>query len=270
MAALRVVLFVEGSASGPRKRGQDPFERIWNEHLVKALEWTSFSTVVPISKKHLVAMDPANPPMSGAGEALDELMVRHLERQPFDVAVVAWDLVPAWNPDERAFCRWRETLDLYRFLAQREKLPEPWIRRADERFQELSTRTTPASRTGLPRLVPGTVLPVCMEPMFEALLTGDESAVRRALCVAGRKVDGWPRRGWGDTDERHPDQLLGKAIVALRRVRPKLEVVKKVRGDMRTNKNGWGEYLTRELLADPDSAILTRQLPRRLGELLRR
>jgi hypothetical protein len=115
MPELRIALFVEGSLAPPPPRGQQrPLDRIWNEDLRRALDLRPFTLIEPISKRHLVAMDPGNPPMSGAGEPLDALMARKLQGNAFDVAVIAWDLVPAWNP-EGAYCRWQETLDLYRF-----------------------------------------------------------------------------------------------------------------------------------------------------------
>lgn len=111
-SGLRIALFVEGSLSPPTKRRKDALDVIWNEHLGKSLGLPLFDPIIPISKTHLVAMDPANPPMSGAGERLDQLIARVLANKGFDVAVVAWDLVPAWNPHGE-FCRWIETKDLY-------------------------------------------------------------------------------------------------------------------------------------------------------------
>src|SRR5690606_22785331 len=120
---VRVALFVEGSENRAVRSG--PLLQTMWDRLAKGLGVEAFSRVVPISKKHLVAMDPDQPPMSGAGESLDQLMVRCLHREAFDAAVVAWDLVPAWNP-EGGFCRWQETLDLYRHLATSAVLDEPW------------------------------------------------------------------------------------------------------------------------------------------------
>lgn len=141
-AGLRFTLFVEGSESPPTARGRQALEVLWNDRLGEALGLRHFDLVVPISKTHLIAMDPANPPMSGAGERLDQLMKRVLDRNPFDVAVIAWDLVPAWNP-QGEFCRWIETRDLYRFLAQSDCLPDRWRERARQRFEELSQRSSP-------------------------------------------------------------------------------------------------------------------------------
>ena len=62
---LRVALFVEGSLD---PRGF--FEKLWKQELTEALGLRQVDYVFPISKKHLVAMDPKNPKMSGAGEPL--------------------------------------------------------------------------------------------------------------------------------------------------------------------------------------------------------
>ena len=271
-SGLRIALFAEGSQSPPTARGRQVLEVLWNDRLGHALGLRRFHLVVPISKTHLVAMDPANPPMSGAGERLDQLMARVLARTPFDVAVIAWDLVPAWNP-QGEFCRWIETCDLYRFLAQSESLPELWREHARRRFEELSRRPVPSARQRLPPLERGMVLPVCMEPVFEGILTQDEQAVRRALGIEGRNVQGWPRHGWSDPQERRPDlNVLASAIRALRALRPSHPLFRQIRGDMRTHKAEWGEFLTRRLLDDDQArpALLGHPIARRLSELLTR
>lgn len=268
---LRIALFVEGSLAPPTKRGREILGVIWNDRLGRSLGLPTFDPVVPISKTHLVAMDPKNPPMSGAGERLDQLMVRVLARNPFDVAVVAWDLVPAWNP-HGSFCRWIETVDLYRFLSASPYLSEIWREKARQRLRDLSERATPGARQRLPRLEPGMVLPVCMEPLFEGLLVQDERAIKRALGVKREPKD-WPRDGWSDANERRPDlNVLAPAITVLRRVRPALEIFRKIRGDMKTHKNEWGEFLLRELLDDDQarSLILSHPISKRLSELLAR
>ncbi|MFL6260495.1 MAG: hypothetical protein ACJ76Y_12345 [Thermoanaerobaculia bacterium] len=269
-ARLRIALFAEGSESPPTKRGRQVLETLWNEDLGRALNLRRFDLVVPISKTHLVAMDPRNPPMSGAGEQLDQLLDRVLKKTPFDVAVVAWDLVPAWNP-KGEFCRWIETVDLYRFLAESNCLPEVWRTSAGERFQELSQRATPGSRRRLPPLRPGMVLPVCMEPVFEGMLVRDEGAVRRALGIEGMAVKGWPRQGWGDAQDMRPDlSILTPAVRALRALEPKRPILRTIHGDMKTHKSEWVELLLRRLLEDKRSRshVLSHPIARRLSELL--
>jgi hypothetical protein len=272
MTGLRVALFVEGSSVPSPKHKQRPLEAIWNGCLGEALGLQRFEPIVPISKKHLVAMDPRNPPMSGAGEALDVLMTRMLGRQPFDVAVVAWDLVPAWNP-RASYCRWEETLNLYRFLADSKALPDLWKEQAARRYEALSRRPVPGSRGRPPAFQTGMVLPVCMEPMFESLLVQDEAAVKRALGIQGRSVSGWPGQGWGDPQERRPDEhILAPAIRAVSRLRPKLQVYRMVGGDLRTKKDEWGELLLRRMLNDSRARpnLLEHPIVKRLAELVSR
>ncbi|TVQ97374.1 MAG: hypothetical protein EA398_14610 [Deltaproteobacteria bacterium] len=271
MGGLRVALFVEGSMAPPPAHRTPALERIWNEHIADQLAVDRFAPIVPISKKHLVAMDPAAPTMSGSGERLDQLLVRMLRRHPFDVAVVAWDLVPAWNP-EGTFCRWQETLDFYRLLAASQVLPRNWTAAAQARYQDLSTRSVNNARPGPPKLSAHAIVAVCMEPMFEGLLVQDEQAVRRALGLEGaRAPGGWPGTGWGAPAARQPDSaLLVPAIASLRRIRPRNEVAKRIVGDFRTNKDGWGEYILRQLLRDEQArpVVLGHPIYRRLREWL--
>ena len=114
------------------------------------------------------------------------------------------------------------------------------------------------------------VLAICMEPMFESLLTQDESAVRRALGLRGQ-VRGWPRHGWADSGERRPDdRILAPAILAASNQRPKPEPCRQIGGDMRTRKNEWGEFLLRKLLEDEKAraTVLAHPIARRLAELV--
>jgi hypothetical protein len=227
-----------------------------------------FEPIVPINKKHLVAMDPRKPRMSGGGEALDQLMVRRMKREPFDAAVVAWDLVPAWNP-EGAYCRWDETVDFYRFLADSGSLPQLWKKQAASRYADLQSRPKPAERSGPPKLEHGMTLAVCMEPMFEGLLVQNEAAVRRVLKLK-EVPEGWPGRGWGEPSVRKPDrEVLAPAIQSLFRLRPKPAVLRKIHGAMITHKHEWGEFLLRELLADPraQALILAHPIAARLQEI---
>jgi hypothetical protein len=272
MANLKLALFVEGSIAPLPKHKQPPLAGIWNGCFGETLGLQRFDPIIPISKTHLVAMDPDNPPMSGAGEALDVLMVRMLKLHDFDAAVVAWDLVPAWNP-EGSFCRWLETLNLYRFMAGSKVLPDTWKEQASRRYEEMSRRRTPGERLRPPAPRPGMVLPVCMEPMFESVLVQDEAAARRAFGIQGQNVAGWPRQGWGDRHDRRPDNnILAPAILAMSRMRPKLQAYRVIGGDLKTRKNEWGEYLLRRLLEDEQARplILEHPLSKRLAELVGR
>ncbi len=267
--SLRVALFVEGSESPPPPRGLRALERIWNEDLPQALEIDYFEQVFPISKKHLVAMDPEKPQMSGSSEGLDQLMVRKLSTHPFDAAVVAWDLIPAWNPEEDSYCRWEETLRFYELLSLSDSLAEPWKSQAFHRHQELSNRPVPKARKRPPQIQEHSILALCMVPMFEELLVLDESAAKRALGIASRRLPStWPSN-WGAGKSKHPDDLLLHAVNTIRSLSPPLRVVKQVRGDMRNNKDGWGEFLLRKMLEDEQvsDVILQHPIAARLKEL---
>lgn len=264
---LRVALFVEGGESTlPARSSRSSLEKIWNDALPAALGLREFSIVVPISKKHLVALDPSNPPMSGAGERLDQLMGRILARTPFDAAVIAWDLVPSWNPEE-SYCRWEETLNLYRFLSHRDGLSAPWREQAERRLQELEARGVPSARQRPPQLKRHGVLGLCMDPMFEGLLVQDEAAAKRALGLKGN-VPAWPSTGWALPQERRPDSnVLAPAVLAAQSAKSKAIVG--VRGSWRTNKDGFGEFLLRQLLADEGARpkLLAHPLSKRLAEI---
>ena len=265
---MKVALFVEGGQDVPPPRGDAPLFEIWNKTLPEALGLQRFDLIVPITKKHLIAMDPSKPPMSGAGEGLDQLMVRKGLDSTFHAALVAWDLVPAWNPQAN-LCRRQETLDLYRHLANSAVLPPSWRDQARQRWSTLSARASGAVRGAPPRLRPGLVLPLCMVWMFESLLVGDQAAARRAFGVEGQPVRGWPD-GWGDPAQRRPDQdILAPAVRSVCELRPRPAACPPIPKDLRRHKNDWGAWLLRALLDDPQAADGVKQHPicARLAEI---
>lgn len=268
MCRLKVALFVEGGEY-PYVR-ERPLERLWNDTLASALGIPPFHQIHPISKKHLVSMNPDIPRSIEAGESFDQILVRKLNHDPFDAALVAWDLVPAWEP-AGDYCRLNETIDLYRFLGRSPVLPNPWRDKAQRRFKELTNRAAqPGGQYRPPILEYGTIVGVCMEPMFESLLVQDERSVKRALQVTQTPRD-WPTRGWGDPHERQPDQrVLAPAVLSVRRMRPVPQYVSQVRGDMKTNKDGWDEYILRKLVQDPRGRVFIANHPLslRLKDLL--
>lgn len=256
---MRVALFVEGtSQAGTYERTGDPLERLWNETLCARLGLPRFDHIFGISKRHLVAMDPSVKALSSVGESLDQLIARVQADKGFDAAVVAWDLHPRWNP-EAIQCRWQETLNLYRGLSASEVLPKQWRNAAALRFRELSQRQSPSMRAAAPRLRPGSVLGLCMDKMFESLVTPNESAVRRAFGVAGTRVPGWPR--W-DAATATPDRsLLAPAVAATRRLRPVPDSARRVRGGFDTRKTEWADYLIGRMLDSDDDRHLVADHP---------
>jgi hypothetical protein len=237
----KIVLFVEGEFT-PRPRGNDPLDQIWRHHLVQMLDLLAIERVVPISKKDIVAMDPTIA-KSGVGSIpLDLRISRELARDNFDVAVVAWDIQPAWNTAFRG-CRWEETLKLYQGLANSEHLPTVWKSWSTTRYNQLSSRVVPSRRRHPPKLQNGAVLAVCMEPTFESLLLICERSIKDILGVTDGGRIGWPT--WSP-DHPKPESLLQLAIEAARKVDPKPHSIKIIRGDMENAKNDWGEYFLRQ------------------------
>jgi hypothetical protein len=264
----KAALFVEGEFT-PKPRTPDPLGTIWQRHLVTSLGLIEIDRIVPINKKNLVAMDKAMMrKLSGAGMmGLDRRIAVELERADFDVAVIAWDLKPAWDPSAKT-CRWNEVLNLYRGLSESKALPdEPWRRWARDRYHELRGRKNVLRKRPTPSLETGAVLAVCMEPTFESLLVVCEKTIRRALGVKNGGRVKWPT--WDEYRER-PEDLLQLAIEAAERIRPKPEAIKHVRGDMKNAKNEWGEYLLRHMIQDEHCLEEIRQHPTaaRLVDLL--
>lgn len=266
----RIALFVEGSWGLPGRRGT-ALQQIWNDSLGAMLGIPRLEPIVPISKANLVSLDPAKPKSVGAGEALDQLIVRHLHRNEFDAAVVAWDLEPRWDTMAER-CRWMETIELYRLLGQSDHLPDNWRDVARARYVELTGRASAPTRIAPLRPRPGMVLALCMEPMFESLLVRDEGALRRALGVAGVHLPNWPGHGWGDQTTRHPDTRLvipavQAAMASPRRRHPPL---RHMSGTARTDKDSWNAFLLRRLLDDVGGRhlVLTHPIAVRLNEML--
>ena len=172
-------------------------------------------------------MDPSNPKMSGAAEPLDQLIARHIRSNGIDAAVVAWDLVPAWSPSA-ATCRWEETLDFYRMLAQSADLPSSWS--SGPRLGWTISRSAEAGRQGRHAegrggRVHGTVhgADVRAPPR-----RGRASRKARAGSLQStRRLAGW-------TTSPNPDKrILAPAIAAL----PGRSLVRRrIRGDFRTHK----------------------------------
>lgn len=268
MALLRIVVFAEGS-SYTSPSGKDWFVTLWTRTLVEVFGLCEVQRVVPINKKHILAMDPASPKMSGSAEGLDALMERVQQQQPFDVAVIAWDLYPEWPGVSESACRWGETLRLFALLGASTRLSSPWRDAAAARHRELKARPVPSARSYPPKLSKYQVYALCMEPEFEALVMVSEDGVRRVLGVAGEQVKGWPVWPSGGEVGRISD-VLATAIDVARRLRKKEVPFRFLRGDMESAKHEWGEYLLRELAKDREAAPLLHAHPTaaRLRELL--
>lgn len=255
MTALRVALLVEGTdQSSSSIADQDPLAQLWNDLLCGIAGVRAFDHVIGISKRNLVAMDPSIRALSGVGEPLDELLARKLKTLDFDAAVVAWDLHPRWNPNQ-PYCRWNETLDLYRGIARSTALESLWVESAEARLVELESRHVPSARPALTPLKPGVVQAICMDRMFESLLTDlGADVLKRALGVDGVRIPRWPNLVGSDSQ---PDRVMYAALEAIRALRPRPSVFARVRGSFMTHKHEWARLILRGVSVHPaDGAVL--------------
>ncbi len=262
---MKVALFVEGASDIPLRNGLTPLQQLWAITYLPALSKLQDFIVIPISKKTIVALDPAAPKMSGASESFDQLFMRTLRNYGFDRALALWDIVPAWNPNGD-FCRREEVLSFFRHMANSSVLGVPWKQSCAAKLDGLLNRTNVPFQP----LAAGQIGVIVMEPMFEDLLTHDQGSTRLALSIkrGAAPPAGWPRNGW-DGGSMRPDSLvLAPAIAAARRSSPKSQVFRSIRGDFRTAKNEWADYLLRNQLAKNDAVILKHPLSVRLSSLL--
>lgn len=230
---LQVVVFAEGQQGQRARSGHDWFEKLWTEAMVDTLGLRAIQRVEPFHKGNLAAMTDPNPRV----ERLDVIIAKALAAQPFDAAVVVWDLQPAWTQDD-GLCMWKEKLKFYGSLSQSRVLPGPWKAHATARFQDLNTRKPSSSRRAPPRLVGGAILAACVEPEFESVLLC-ESGVRQVLGATGKNVRAWPKN-WKNV--RKPKDFLGRAISAVRGMPKPPKEAWHVSGDMITAHHEWAHH----------------------------
>lgn len=262
---MKICLLVEGSFAAPRPRQEDPLSALWKTLVPQALNLkVAIDELVPISKKNLLAMDDTLP-RSGRAIPLDELILQRIKLTNIDAAIVVWDLIPQWA--DSPACRWQETLDLYRLLGMRSVLPNEWRDAAGARHLDLLARDAPSQRVAPPTLQNGSVVAICIDPMFETILVQDESAVRRALEVAGKNVPGWPT--WARNSRRPDRELLAPAVARSRRVST-AAVFRRLGSDFKVAKQEWATYLYRKLCEDQNArnVLVSHSVSARLQELL--
>lgn len=269
---MKVALFVEGSVPhGPK----DHCARLWNHTLLPALERAPVACIIPIGKDAITRLLGLRASSSAPG--LDARIVEAITRDNLDperdALVIAWDLEPVDRGQPR--CAWHEKLGLYRGLANSSLAPlanSAWARSAAARATALAKRKDhPPERLNRSTLRPGTVLGLCMEPMFEGLLTHDGRAVRRAMGLS-QDPPGWPPPRKWNPDERDPSSnLLAAAVDAMRELRnPRAAIRRQLHAIYDEAKDEWCDYLLRQLLADPEHAAIIRAHPiaRRLAHIL--
>lgn len=268
---MKIALFVEGSAPVGSK---DQCARLWNETLLPALGRTPVDVVVPIGKDAITNMLglPGSSSAPGLDARICDARRTHSLDPTRDALIVAWDLEPVDKGQPR--CAWGEKLGVYQGIADSPLSllkGTTWAASAAAAAAQLSKqRGVPPTGRSHRSIVAGSVLAVCMEPMFEALFTHDGRAVRRALDLK-HDPPGWPT-GWGPHERDPSRKLMGPAIAAIHRLRPAHPVRKIIRETWRNAKDEWGEYILRKLLADETQreAILEHAISRRLKSILPR
>ncbi len=267
---MKIALFVEGSAPhGPK----DHCAQLWNGTLLPALTRAPVAHVIPIGKDAITRLLGLRASSSAAG--LDARIVDEIRRSGLDperdAIVIAWDLEPVDEGQSR--CAWREKHGVYHGLADTPLVQlrgTAWARDARRRANELwKLRDQPPSGISRSTVGPGTVLAICMEPMFEGLLVRDGRFIRRAM---GLDADppGWPAaKRWRDR-ERDPSATLEAAVDAMRELRPRAEVRRQLRNIYTEAKDEWCDYLLRKLLVDSEQAAAIREhaIARRLAHVL--
>lgn len=264
---MRVALFVEGSAPLGSK---DHCRALWNDTLLPALGRAPVDLVIPIGKDAISRLRNLRTSSSAPGldARIADVRRTHALDPARDALLVAWDLEPI-DPD-RERCAWDEKVGLYEGLATSPLLAgTTWAADAERRARALrGLQGRPASRQSASKLAPGSVLALCMDPMFEALLARDGRAIRRALGLDADPPN-WPT-GWGLTERDPSARLLGRAIAAMRELRPKPTVRRHIRENWQNAKDEWGDYLLRKLLTDPTqtATIHTHPIATRLRHVL--
>ena len=136
------------------------------------------------------------------------------------------------------------------------------------RLDDMNNRAANAARAGVQALCTGQVFAVCMEPMFEILISLCED-VAIDIFKLRRRPPGWPT-DWPGRSACPDIEIIQKAILAARKTSPRPSVFGKIRGDIRNNKHEWGELMLREILTSPKclARVQSHALSGRLIELL--
>jgi len=194
-------------------------------------------------------------------EPLDAILERHRRSLDIDCFVVAWDLVPPWDK-MAGTCRWLETLGLYEGLSLSETLDRRFRDFASARFQGLQQRTQPSARRAAPQLIPGAVIAVCMEPLFESIFM-NERAMKISLGVHGKRTKEWPSR-WQQGNAR-ASSIIEAAVDAARDAVPANSVFRRIRQGYETLKSEWGIHFVQSRAFD--NTLKNHPLGRRLAEI---
>jgi hypothetical protein len=261
---MRIGLVVEGSHVFHSRTRVDLLEQLWSQEIPRAVHCLRPAKVFGISKGSIAAMRLNRTALrrtTSIAEPLDHILERLRRVHRIDCFVVAWDLVPPWDK-QAPLCRWNETLGLYEGLSLSNALDRPFRDFAAARFREMSGRRSPNRRHATPRLEAGSVMAVCMEPLFEAVFM-DEHAMRRSLGVTGRRTRGWPS-GW-DHENVRASEIVEAAVDAARNLTPMPPVFRKIRQGYETLKTEWGIHFVQSRAFD--KSLANHPVGKRLAEI---
>jgi hypothetical protein len=242
----------------------DLLEHLWSQEIPRAVGCLTPAKVFGISKGSLAAMRLKSVHLkrtTAISEPLDLVLERLRRAHNIDCFVVAWDLVPPWDK-EAPVCRWNETLGLYEGLSTSNALDERFRDFATTRLREMRRRGRPDARSVVPQLVPGSVVAVCMEPLFESVFM-DERAMRRCLGIVGRRTKGWPS-GW-ERENVRASEVIEAAVDAARHTVPLPPVFRRIRQGYETLKTEWGIYFVQSRAFH--RSLVHHPLGRRLAEI---
>ncbi len=261
---MRLGLVVEGSHLYHSRTHADLLEQLWGREIPRAVGCYTPSKVFGVTKGNLASMNLKKVKLTrttSIAEPLDAILERHRKEYKIDCFVVVWDLVPPWDTQAK-MCRWSETLAFYEGLSLSATLDGRFRDFATDRFDEMRRRARPGLRTGLPRLVQGAVLAVCVDPIFESVFM-DELAVRRSLGIRGKRTRGWPRR-WR-VENVNASDLIGAAVDIARDTNPRLPVFRRIPQGYETQKTEWGIHFVQS--REFDVSLRSHPLGIRLAEI---
>jgi hypothetical protein len=263
--SIRLAYVVEGSHVYHNRTGADLLVQLWRDEIPRAIGCPCPDAVFGINKGSVAALRLRQMKFkrtTSIAEPLDDILERHRKTAGIDCFVVIWDLVPPWDK-QLAPCRWNETLALYEGLSLSKSLAQPFRQYAERRFAEMTQRTQANARARVPRLARGTILPVCVKPLFESVFI-DEDAMRRCLGVRSRRVRDWPAR-WQPEDPKASD-VIASAVDAAGRSGPNRALFNRIGFDYETRKTEWGIHFLHSGLFD--ETLRAHSFGKRLGELV--
>jgi hypothetical protein len=246
---LRVGLIVEGSHSSHQRTGIDLLKQLWGVELARAIGFEAPAFVFGFNKGNIASMqlpEGALRRTTSMKEPLDAMIERLRRAFQIECFLVVFDLSPPWDKQHRD-CRWKETLAFYQGLSLSQHLDIRFQEKAAQRFLEMSQRTIPSQRICVPKLEVGSIIAVCMEPLFESGLL-DEKAMRKCLKLEKKRTVGWPNN-W-DPNNNQAGEVIAKAVDIARKVGFKNKELKRFRNGYNILKTEWGIFFVKSKLFD--------------------